>query len=583
MKRDSVFSILRITDGTGYEVSLWRATAFGLAAGVISLFVPHFITSSYATILSWFGPVSVADTGPLASWLLLWGMTFVLFFASAASAILASRTGVEIPELTGALTGMFVAIGQQGFIALAADYGRIAPLEFLLYIAVCIPGGLIGGFLVRLLAATSRAFSHADEQIRAASEPGDILRHLVETLPTNYITSASIWEVLSGPPDPDTVPLQSDGLARNYSRNRGDSRPAGTFYQTYCYPEDAAKISPEHLALPGPDQDSPALSRMQQGHTIIAPIRDGATTHAYLVLSLGRRARIYRPDSRLAHIRIAGASATRIVLLRVVDQRNRLARRQMGRDVHDLTAQGYVAILREIETEETNRPQHKEIPGQPDHEIDHEPNPLVRVREIAKQYLANTRDLISRAHHDPSQSRTTLKTHYEGSEDGKVGLTESLRSIARTPGGPVPVHLSLPDSPEGEQEPDLDDQTAANLLAIATEAVANAQKHANSKAITITLTSFSDALTLDVHDDGVGFSRQSNATQDRDADRGAKSGATQDATPGTESGYGIANMTHRVEELGGTLLVESTPGIGTIVSVEIPLDPVLSGSGGTDH
>jgi signal transduction histidine kinase len=68
-----------------------------------------------------------------------------------------------------------------------------------------------------------------------------------------------------------------------------------------------------------------------------------------------------------------------------------------------------------------------------------------------------------------------------------------------------------------------------------------------------------DVVTVDVRDDGTGFSHVASVN-----------GADVDA------GFGLVAMRQRVERLAGTLEIESDPGWGTAVSATlpaIPLDP----------
>jgi signal transduction histidine kinase len=89
------------------------------------------------------------------------------------------------------------------------------------------------------------------------------------------------------------------------------------------------------------------------------------------------------------------------------------------------------------------------------------------------------------------------------------------------------------------------------LYRVFAEALANALKHADAREITGRLAVGADAVTLDIRDDGVGF------------------------TPGcTNAGhYGLNNMRTRAEELGGTLTLDSRPGAGAGVRVTLPLTP----------
>jgi signal transduction histidine kinase len=60
-------------------------------------------------------------------------------------------------------------------------------------------------------------------------------------------------------------------------------------------------------------------------------------------------------------------------------------------------------------------------------------------------------------------------------------------------------------------------------------------------------------ITLDVFDDGRGF------------DPGTV------PPPSETGGYGLRAMRQRIEQLGGELSVESTPGEGTIIAAQLPL------------
>ena len=79
-------------------------------------------------------------------------------------------------------------------------------------------------------------------------------------------------------------------------------------------------------------------------------------------------------------------------------------------------------------------------------------------------------------------------------------------------------------------------------------------KHARATNVVITLSYIDEVTVLDVHDDGVGF------------DPGAAVGAH--ATD-LEGGFGLAAMRERVERLGGRLVVESAPGEGSTLVVEL--------------
>jgi signal transduction histidine kinase len=76
-------------------------------------------------------------------------------------------------------------------------------------------------------------------------------------------------------------------------------------------------------------------------------------------------------------------------------------------------------------------------------------------------------------------------------------------------------------------------------------------RHAGAKTVAVTLRPESDRIVVfEVRDDGSGLPA-SEESENR--------------------GHGLANMTRRAEELGGSLEIESRRGVGTRVRVEIPV------------
>ena len=102
---------------------------------------------------------------------------------------------------------------------------------------------------------------------------------------------------------------------------------------------------------------------------------------------------------------------------------------------------------------------------------------------------------------------------------------------------------------------------AFQLLRILQEALANVRKHAAARSAWITFSKPDDRrLQIVIGDDGRGF----------DPD------AVSDTSP---TSFGLAGMRERVESLGGELTVQSQPGAGTRVVVDIPLKGGVEVSG----
>jgi signal transduction histidine kinase/HAMP domain-containing protein len=88
------------------------------------------------------------------------------------------------------------------------------------------------------------------------------------------------------------------------------------------------------------------------------------------------------------------------------------------------------------------------------------------------------------------------------------------------------------------------------LYRIAQEALNNALKHAQAKCIAVKLRQEAQAVTLEVNDDGIGFDP---------------------STAREQGGLGLPGMEERAVGLGGRLAVNSRPGKGTSVKVEVDL------------
>ncbi len=92
-----------------------------------------------------------------------------------------------------------------------------------------------------------------------------------------------------------------------------------------------------------------------------------------------------------------------------------------------------------------------------------------------------------------------------------------------------------------------------NLLRIGQEAVANAVTHGRARQVSIELRYATVCLCLTVSDDGEGFA------------------AGQSSPAGH---FGLLDMRERAQSMGSHLRVESEPGRGTRIAVEVPLHPL---------
>lgn len=95
--------------------------------------------------------------------------------------------------------------------------------------------------------------------------------------------------------------------------------------------------------------------------------------------------------------------------------------------------------------------------------------------------------------------------------------------------------------------PDLQEEHAHHLLQIAREALSNVQKHARAHNVAVTLQRHAQGARLTIRDDGRGFDTQARGT----------------------GGHGLRNMAARAELMGARVEIQSEPGQGTRVLLDL--------------
>jgi two-component system NarL family sensor kinase len=94
---------------------------------------------------------------------------------------------------------------------------------------------------------------------------------------------------------------------------------------------------------------------------------------------------------------------------------------------------------------------------------------------------------------------------------------------------------------------------AALLYRAAQEALRNVLAHAQARSVSVRVATTDDMAVLDVEDDGVGFDTEVGAAR-------------------FEGGHiGLRGLTDLVTDAGGTVAIESQPGSGTTLHVEVPI------------
>ncbi|WP_406461012.1 PAS domain S-box protein [Streptomyces sp. NBC_01622] len=190
------------------------------------------------------------------------------------------------------------------------------------------------------------------------------------------------------------------------------------------------------------------------------------------------------------------------------------SRRRIERDLHDGVQQRIVSLQLDLRTAQSM--------------LDEQPV------ELAEQL-----DHISKGLDDAFTDLLQVARGIHPAILSKGGLGPALRALARRSAVPVELDLRLPPGR-------LPEQTEVAVYYVTSESFTNAAKHARASFVQVTARAGDDVLEVTIADDGVG-------------------GA--DLGPGS----GLIGLVDRVEAIGGKLRVDSPPGVGTTLTVRLPL------------
>lgn len=133
----------------------------------------------------------------------------------------------------------------------------------------------------------------------------------------------------------------------------------------------------------------------------------------------------------------------------------------------------------------------------------------------------------------------------------EIGLRAAVEGLvertASTQGLDVAAEISLSSDAEGAAR--LAPEVESTAYRIVQEGLTNVAKHAGASAVQVRIAETDGHLELSVRDDGRGFEPSAPRT-----------------------GFGLTGMRERVEMLGGTIALESSPaGLGTLVRASLPV------------
>jgi signal transduction histidine kinase len=243
---------------------------------------------------------------------------------------------------------------------------------------------------------------------------------------------------------------------------------------------------------------------------------------------MDRDPRFSDEDLRLAEAfgsRAAGAvELTRRVsrdTVRSMLQAQELERSRLSRDLHDQTGQALAALLLGLNAARR-----------------------AGTLEDAQASLADLDGIVREALADVRSIAVRLRP----AALDELGLGAALERLASTVGDGESTHVSVTTTLSDERRLPAEIETA--VYRIVQEAAANAIRHGGAGRVDVTVVTRPDVVIATVEDDGCGF------------DPAAVAGGR----------LGLAGMRERAGLFNGRLRIESTPGHGASVTVELPLE-----------
>ena len=211
----------------------------------------------------------------------------------------------------------------------------------------------------------------------------------------------------------------------------------------------------------------------------------------------------------LHHSRVVEHSRVEERRKAILEERNRLAR-----DIHDNLAQGFAAILMQLQAAQREG---GSLPAGVTASID-------TAVELARTHLTEARRSVG-----------ALRPNVGSDDDIATALRRLADLNQRTT--TVPIDLMVDELPR------FGDGVEREIVAIAQEALTNAVRHSRARRITIRASTVqSVGLRLSVADDGRGIARES-----------------------ARSGFGMTSMQERAERIGASLTIVTAPRNGTEV------------------
>ncbi len=463
-----------------------------------------------------------------------WGMPTIHMLLTAFAASWSARKAGAPAVIHGVLIALVSVVVVQTIVVCISPPLNLG--ETATYLVLATAGGLLGGLEGRNVLAGQEALYRVSRDTSAARDPQDVLVAIHAYLAGSATIGEALWQA------PVRVEDSPNGS--------GDLETWRSWFSR-DWPEGVDFDGLDMLALVGsgrpaswttlrpgrlPPTERATWRKRGVRSVLLLPLVAPAGGIIGLLAVASRKRRIPRSTVR-ACLTVGVQVALALENLRLVEEARKAGRQagvlrerqRMAHEIHDTLAQGFTSIVMNLEAAEGVIPSN----------LDRAQHHLDQARLTARESLTEARRLVWALRPEALESASLPDALERLAE--RWSADSGISAGVSTTGTPCP----LPSEVE------------AMLFRVAQESLNNARKHAlGASRVALTLSYMGETVALDVRDDGAGFDpvREFGKTR-RDRDSG---------------GFGLKGMRERVEGVGGILSVESAPGEGSTLTVELP-------------
>jgi len=199
-------------------------------------------------------------------------------------------------------------------------------------------------------------------------------------------------------------------------------------------------------------------------------------------------------------------------------------RQRMARELHDTLSQGLAGLILQLEAASAHL----------------ESQRIEKVQNVLEQAMAQARGTLADA-------RRAIGDLREAPTSPSIDLAQAVRLEAAQFQTSTGIHCEV----EISAPPDLPVNVRETAMRMVSECLANTARHANAQRAWLRLAAAGKVLYVEAGDDGKGFDK---------ADVQNQSGH-----------YGLLGLRERTNLAGGKLVINSQPGLGTVVRLELPI------------